>query len=466
MKKINNNFAFLAVLCTALLLGCGKQEATAPADSAQVSSPALQDPAEPAETNSQFVTVENNKFLRNGEPYYIIGTNFWYGGYLGSAGAVGDRERLIKELDLLKQTGINNLRVLAVSESSELMRAVRPAILKAPGEYDETLLAGMDFLLDEMAKRDMTAVLYLNNFWQWSGGMSQYVSWFTGKPVFDPDVTNEWNPFMENSATFYRIEEAQKLYRDVIKAIITRTNTINGKRYSEDPTIMSWQLANEPRPGSDAEGRPHFEAFKNWIHETSKYISELAPNQLVSTGNEGAMGTLGDIDLFVESHKSEYVDYLTFHMWIKNWSWYDATKAEETFEPALENARNYINQHIEVANSMNKPIVLEEFGIERDGGSFKLDSTTEYRDRFYAEVFNMLRVRAGAGDAIAGMNFWAWGGYGRTENADFMWKEGDDFVGDPPQEPQGLNSIFDVDTSTLAIIKAHADSMKEINTKK
>ena len=114
---------------------------------------------------------------------------------------------------------------------------------------------------------------------------------------------------------------------------------------------------------------------------------------------------------------------------------------------------------------MNKPIVLEEFGIERDNGSFTTDSTTVYRDRFYAEIFNLLRTRAGAGDAIAGMNFWAWGGYGRTENEDFMWKEGDDFVGDPPQEPQGLNSVFDVDTTTLAVIKAHADAMKDINTK-
>ncbi|ARU28676.1 cellulase family glycosylhydrolase [Cellvibrio sp. PSBB006] len=465
MKKINNNLALLTALCVALLFGCSKQEAPAPSESVQVSSPALQNPDKPAETNSPFVTVEGNQFFRNGQPYYVIGTNFWYGGYLGSVGDVGDRERLIKELDLLQKTGINNLRVLAASESSELMRAVRPAIIKAPGEYDETLLAGMDFLLDEMAKRDMTAILYLNNFWQWSGGMSQYVSWFTGKPVFDPDVTNEWNPFMENSASFYRIEEAQKLYRDVIKSIITRKNTINGKLYSEDPTIMSWQLANEPRPGSDADGRVNIEAFKSWIHGTAKYIDSLAPNQLVSTGNEGSMGAIRDMDLFIDSHKSEYVDYLTFHMWVKNWGWYDAKNPDETFSSALATAKDYINQHIDVANQMNKPIVLEEFGIERDNGSFTTDSTTVYRDRFYAEIFNLLRTRAGAGDAIAGMNFWAWGGYGRTENEDFMWKEGDDFVGDPPQEPQGLNSVFDVDTTTLAVIKAHADAMKDINTK-
>src|SRR5690606_7822074 len=83
----------------------------------------------------------------------------------GSASDVGDRARLRQELDLLKNTGINNLRVLAASESSELMRAVRPAVLIAPGEYNEDLLVGLDFLLDEMAQRDMKVVLYFNNFW-------------------------------------------------------------------------------------------------------------------------------------------------------------------------------------------------------------------------------------------------------------------------------------------------------------
>jgi mannan endo-1,4-beta-mannosidase len=73
-----------------------------------------------------------------------------------------------------------------------------------------------------------------------------------------------------------------------------------------------------------------------------------------------------------------------------------------------------------------------------------------------------LARRARAGDAIAGSNFWAWGGAGRTRNADFMWKPGDSFVGDPPQEPQGLYCVFDSDKSTIAIIAAHARQMGNV----
>ncbi len=413
-------------------------------------------------TESEFVTVERTHFCLEGRPYYFVGTNIWYGGYLGAAGETGDRERLVKELDQLKAHGITNIRVLGISETSELKRAVRPAAMSKPGEYDETLLAGLDFFLAEMAKRDMKAVVYLNNFWQWSGGMSQYVTWFTGQPAIDPDVSGDWNGFMDNSAKFYAIEKAQAAYRDVIKTLVTRKNTVTGTSYSEDPTIMSWQLANEPRPGSDANGRANAEIFTRWIDETSKFIGDLAPRQLVSTGNEGWMGTAGDRDLFIQSHKSPHVDYLTFHMWAANWSWFDPKNAAATYDAAWEKARDYLNWHIDVANELGKPIVLEEFGINRDNGVYPADAGTEYRDRYYRAVFDLLYERAVAGDAIAGSNFWAWGGAGRTTNADFMWKPGDDFVGDPPQEPQGLYSVFDSDASTLAIIKEHAEQMQAL----
>jgi mannan endo-1,4-beta-mannosidase len=415
-----------------------------------------------ASVQSGFVTVKGRHFLLDGKPYYFAGANVWYGMYLGSPGATGDRARLTKELDQLASQGILNLRVLAISEASSLKRAVTPAVLQSPTQVDETLWKGLDFLLDEMAKRDMKAVLYLNNFWQWSGGMSQYVAWLGGKPVVDPDVTGDWNTFMDNSAAFYRSKPAQDAWRGAIRKLIKRKNSVNGRSYDADPTIMSWQLANEPRPGSDANGKPNHDVFVKWTDESAGFIKKLAPKQLVSTGNEGWMGTNGSKELFVKSHVSKNVDYLTYHMWAPNWGWFDPKKAAATYDGAWVKMQDYLNWHIDEANRMGKPIVLEEFGINRDNGSFEASATTINRDKFYQAIFQLLARRAAAGDAIAGSNFWAWGGVGRTKNPDFMWKAGDGFVGDPPQEAQGLYCVFDSDASTIRIISAHARQMTTI----
>jgi mannan endo-1,4-beta-mannosidase len=40
---------------------------------------------------NNFVRVENGQFIRNGKPYYYIGTNFWYGAILGSEGEGGNQ---------------------------------------------------------------------------------------------------------------------------------------------------------------------------------------------------------------------------------------------------------------------------------------------------------------------------------------------------------------------------------------
>ena len=120
--------------------------------------------ADAVAAQSGFVTVKGKHFVLDGKPYYYAGANLWYGMYLGSPGPTGDRARLTKELDQLASQGVLNLRVLAISEASDLKRAVRPAVLQGPKQVDETLWQGLDFLLAEMAKRDMKAVLYLNNF--------------------------------------------------------------------------------------------------------------------------------------------------------------------------------------------------------------------------------------------------------------------------------------------------------------
>ncbi len=125
------------------------------------------------QVKDDYIKVKGQHFIYNGKPYYFVGANLWYICYLGSTGTTGNRVRLLRELDSLRSNGITNLRILAASENSFMRRSIKPAIQITAGTYNDSLLIGLDFTLSEMAKRHMHAVLYLNNYWEWSGGMAQ-----------------------------------------------------------------------------------------------------------------------------------------------------------------------------------------------------------------------------------------------------------------------------------------------------
>ncbi len=411
-----------------------------------------------------FVRVQGTQLFLNGAPYYFAGANMWYGCYLGSPGLTGDRPRLLRELDSLAARGITNLRVLAASEESYTKKAVSPAIQKEPGRYDDSLLIGLDFLLAEMAKRRMCAVLFLNNYWEWSGGMAQYVSWAAGGLEWDPENPSVgWKGFMRISARFYSMPAAVQLNRDFIRMIVGRTNSINGRKYTEDPTVMSWQLANEPRPGPDDEtGVANLPAFYRWIDETAQYIKSLDTNHLVSAGSEGTVGTLQSAEYFRAAYSFPSIDYLNLHVWPLNWGWFDPTRIAETYPSTVEKVKAYIALHLRLARELNKPITMEEFGLGRDLGDFRPGTPTTARDAYFTTVYSMIYDSAKAGAPIAGSNVWAWGGEGAARHPDGAWRKGDSFMGDPPQEPQGRNSLLLSDTTTLGILTDHARKMSAL----
>jgi mannan endo-1,4-beta-mannosidase len=412
-----------------------------------------------------FVQVEGNRFVKDGEAYRFLGANLWYGCNLGALAEGGNRDRLRRELDLLHSLGIDNLRVLGASEGLTQHNTVWPPLQPEPGVYDQRLLEGLDFLLAEMATRDMVAVVYLNNYWVWSGGMAQYVSWFDSEPLPNPFLEEySWHEFMDFSARFYTHSEANAAYRDYIAMLVDRENTFTGVRYRDDPTVMAWQLANEPRPGEGEPGKRNFEAFTQWVGETADFIRSLDPNHLISTGNEGLKGSIESTETYLNIHRFANIDYLTAHLWVLNWSWYDPMRHEETYAEAERKAVEYLDQHIAFAEELGKPLVLDEFGIPRDNHSYSPQAGTTTRDRFYARVFDHIHANAAAGGPFAGSNFWTWGGYGRASDPEeAVWRRGDQFTGDPPQEPQGRNSVFATDASTLAVIEKSAEMMKAIH---
>lgn len=404
----------------------------------------------PKPAEHSFIKVNaDGQFVRDGKPYYFVGANFWYGAILGSEGEGGNRERLHKELDFLKSIGINNLRVLVGADGeNDIKTRVEPSLQVAPGVYNDTILAGLDYFMNELRERDMTAVLYLNNSWEWSGGYSVYLQWSGHGDAVVPAVDG-WPAYMEYVKQFPQSDSAKALFANHVNYIVSRTNRYNQIKYVDDPTIMSWQIGNEPRAFSDENKEP----FARWMADVAAQIKSLDPNHMVSSGSEGSWGCEMDMNLFEKIHADPNINYLNIHIWPYNWSWVKADSLKELLPRAKENTKKYIDDHMVIARKYSKPIVLEEFGFPRDGFSFSKEAPTTARDEYYRYVFDLIRQDRESGGLFAGCNFWAWGGFAGQNPDHVFWEKGDDYTGDPAQEQQGLNSVFATD-STIEIIKA------------
>lgn len=407
-----------------------------------------------------FVQVKDGHFVRDGIPYYYVGTNFWYGAILGSEGQGGNRTRLCKELDRMRAMGIDNLRILVGSDGQRGIKTkVEPTLQEAPGVYNDTILAGLDYLLMEMGKRRMVAVLYLNNSWEWSGGYGYYLEQAGEGKAPRPDEDG-YPAFMKFVARYATCEKAHQLFYDYVRFILLRTNRYTGLKYTDDPAIMSWQIGNEPRAFS-TEALP---AFEKWLAEASALIRSLDANHLVSIGSEGSWGCENDYGVYERICADKNIDYCNIHLWPYNWGWARADHLVEDLAVSCRNTKDYIDRHLAICARLSKPLVMEEFGYPRDGFSFSLSSTTEGRDGYYKYVFSLVGDNAEKGGYFAGCNFWGWGGFAKPRHE--QWEVGDDYTGDPAQEAQGLNSVFVTDTTTLQVVKAEVERMRRLGQSK
>jgi mannan endo-1,4-beta-mannosidase len=389
------------------------------------------------------VTTKGTQFAEAGKRHVFVGTNFWQGMNLGASSSPGDRARLGRELDRLQTLGITNVRVMAASEGpdTEPYRVV-PSLMPQAGVYNEQVFAGLDYFLDQLSQRGIRAVMVLNNYWEWTGGMAQYVSWGQGTKIpYRLDPGGDYNTFTQYIDRFYACSPCQTAYRAHIQTVIQRINTVNGRAYRDDPTIFAWQLANEPR---------NYPA--NWIGDLGQFIKSLDSNHMVTVGSEGSWG--GD---FKATHASPTIDYTTCHIWVEPWGKYNATDSSASqLTTATNFAVDYLNTHNTDSASLGKPLVLEEFGLARDGwvstGEYNPATPVTNRNKYYQSLFSKVESLMAAQGAIAGDNFWAWGGEARPPS---KW------TGDPPHETAGWFSVYDTDQDTLDVISTHATALKK-----
>jgi len=177
---------------------------------------------------------------------------------------------------------------------------------------------------------------------------------------------------------------------------------------------------------------------------------------LISIGNEGVIEGCKGI-----ANGLETVDYITFHAWAQNWGWFTPRNRKGLIK-GIRTAHEYIISNIKLNKHLEKPMVLEEFGLARDKISYNPTRSVRIRDSYFRNVFQYIYDSALKDQMVSGVNFWAYGGQGRPREDGGWWAPGDDFIGDPPHERQGWYSIYDSGHTTLEMIESFTQKFDKL----
>ncbi|CAH9141634.1 unnamed protein product, partial [Cuscuta epithymum] len=324
--------------------------------------------------------------LETGEPYYRNGYNAYW--LMTVASDINHRNRVTA---LFQQASDHNLflaRTWAFSDGGD------QALQSSPGVYNETIFQGLDNVISMAGYHRQKLILSLVNNFNEYGGKAQYVAW-----------ANERGQSLSSDDDFFTNSVVKEYYKNHIKTVLTRKNTITGTAYKDDSTIMAWELMNEPRCPSDASGKN----LQNWIKEMAAYVKSIDNKHLLQVGLEGFYGpsnaeknqgvTSGSqfgTD-FIANNQIPEIDFTTAHAYAD--VWLNGTSDEDQ----LSFLRKWIDIHIEDAqNILKKPMILSEFGKSKTDPGF----TVAKRDKLMNTVYSDIYSSAKGGGAAAGSLFW------------------------------------------------------------
>ena len=326
-----------------------------------------------------FVKVRGGKFSVDGKPLRFGGTNTYY---LHQQ----SHYMIDSALDDAAAMSLTVVRAWAFADGSG--NSYTP-LQSAPYVYNSPAFDSLDYAIYKAGQLGIRLVLALVNNWPDYGGMQQYVKWFLNLP----DDTYSTGT---NHDLFYNTKAITDCYKAYAKFVTHRMNPYTGLRYNQDPTIMTFELGNEPRNRSDKTGA----TVLAWVREMSAWVKSLAPRQLVAVGDEGFYGDASNPDYpysnyegnrWKEFVRTPTVDYATVHLYPQGWG---ETSAKPGVDP-ISWGTTWISQHLADGASLGKPVVLEEYGLAIDPARDVPDTAT--RDEGYTKWTAAVEAN-GAGD--------------------------------------------------------------------
>ncbi|XP_009621242.2 mannan endo-1,4-beta-mannosidase 1 [Nicotiana tomentosiformis] len=339
----------------------------------------------PRNANVGFIAVKGAHFELNGSPFLFNGFNSYW--LMHVAAEPSERYKVTEVFKDASAAGLSVCRTWAFSDGGDR------ALQISPGIYDERVFQGLDFVISEAKKYGVRLILSFVNNWNDFGGKAQYAQWArnAGAQINSDD-------------DFYTHPMLKSYYKNHIKNVVTRFNTITRVAYKDDPTIMAWELINEPRDQADYSGK----TINAWVQEMASFVKSLDNKHLLEVGMEGFYGDsvperkqvnpgyqVGTD--FISNHLINEIDFATIHLYTDQWV------SGQSDEAQLAWMQRWVTSHWEDAKTiLKKPLVLAEFGKSSRGQGYSLSSRDTFMSSVYRNIYNLAKE----GGTMAGSLVW------------------------------------------------------------
>ncbi|MEV4641705.1 cellulase family glycosylhydrolase [Actinoplanes sp. NPDC049548] len=202
-----------------------------------------------------FVTRDGTHLTLGGREFRFAGTNIYWLGLDENVGGIDYPTyfRIRDAVDTAKAMGMTVVR------SHMLVSTGHPKTLLPSQEagFNDAAFRTIDYAIAYAGKAGIRLVLPLTDNWAYyHGGHADFT-----KPYGLPE------------SAFYTDPRVIADYQAYVKHIMDHVNPLTGKRYTDDPTIMAWELGNE------LEGMT-----ADWINANAAAFSAWAPRQLIAAG--------------------------------------------------------------------------------------------------------------------------------------------------------------------------------------
>ncbi|MCO5555428.1 hypothetical protein L7F22_008973 [Adiantum nelumboides] len=353
-----------------------------------ISDASYYSPSRSSPTLTGFVQTRGSQFVLHDRPLYVNGFNAYYLSYL----AVDSRDEAARVLQQAASMGLTLCRTWAFNDGGY------HALQLTPGVYDESSFQALDFVLSEASNNGIRLILSLVDNYQNMGGKAQYVQWARNAGVSLASGSDD---------EFFTNPTIKAYYKNYIKDVITRVNTLTGVVYKDDPAIFAWELMNEPRCPSDPSG----DSLYYWIKEMSSYIKSIDGNHMVEAGLEGFYGpwsedkqnvnpsgsNLASGTDYIRFSQISAVDFTTVH------SYPDIWLEGQSFSEQMAFFTAWVNAHVSDGFAVKKPLLFAEFGLSKLSQGNDLD---EHRVALFSVVYAAICSSAMSGGPAAGALVW------------------------------------------------------------